>query len=84
MACGCGMCVCASVLPHNKDEGKNSGKDDHGEQNQQNHQTQITFILRCNIWMERERKKQDGGSTKQSVWELWRKRNLEQQKERKV
>lgn len=35
---GC-VCVCVFVLPHNKDEGKNGGEDDHGEQSQQNHQT---------------------------------------------
>lgn len=41
--------VCVCVLPHDKDEGKDGGEDDHGEQNQQNDQTQITFILKCRI-----------------------------------
>lgn len=33
------MPVCVFFLPHNKDEGKDGGEDDHREQNQENHQT---------------------------------------------
>lgn len=55
------VCVHEFVLPHDKDEGKDGGEDDHGEQNQQNHQTQITFILKFKIWMWKETEKTAGG-----------------------
>jgi len=49
------MCVCVFVLPHNKDEGKDGGEDEHGEQNQENYKAQITFILLFGIWVVRRR-----------------------------
>ena len=45
------------VLPHDIDEGRDGDEDDHREQNQENHQTQITFIRRHRIWKGRGRKK---------------------------
>lgn len=37
------------TLPHDKDEGEDGHQDDHGEQNQHDHQTQITFIIQVVI-----------------------------------
>lgn len=38
------MCVCLCVLPYDKNQGKDGGKYEDGEQNQEDHQTQITII----------------------------------------
>lgn len=37
------------TVPHDKDEGEDGHQDDHGEQNQHDHQTQITFIIQVFI-----------------------------------
>lgn len=76
------------VLPHDIDEGRDGDEDDHGEQNQQNHQTQITFTVDYRIWSGGrqndtggQRHEQDGGDEEEdrgnegrrtNRWMSWR------------